>query len=53
MDWQEVEPLAPGMTNLQIESCLKGYPETVCCADELPLHVGVNMQLIRGIYKFR
>ena len=20
------------MTNLQIESCLKGYPETVCCA---------------------
>jgi hypothetical protein len=25
MDWQEVEPLAPGMTNLQIESCLKGY----------------------------
>ena len=23
------------MTNLQIESCLKGYPATVCCADEL------------------
>ena len=42
MDWQEVEPLAPGMTNLQIESCLKGYPATVCCADELPLHVGVK-----------
>ena len=31
MDWQEVEPLAPGMTNLQIESCLKGYPAT-CAA---------------------
>ena len=42
MDWQEVEPLAPGMTNLQRESCLKGYPATVCCADELPLHVGVK-----------
>jgi hypothetical protein len=37
MDWEVVEPLAPGMTNLQIESCLKGYPATVCCADELPL----------------
>jgi hypothetical protein len=24
MDWEVVEPLAPGMTNLQIESCLKG-----------------------------
>ena len=42
MDWQVVEPLAPGMTNLQIESCLKGYPATVCCADELPLQVGVK-----------
>ena len=42
MDWQVEEPLAPGMTNLQIESCLKGYPATVCCADELPLHVGVK-----------
>ena len=31
-----------GMTNLQIESCLKGYPATVCCADEVPAHVGVN-----------
>jgi hypothetical protein len=30
-----------GMTNLQIESCLKGYP-TVCCTDELPDHVGVR-----------
>ena len=42
MDWQVEEPLAPGMTNLQIESCSKGYPATVCCADELPLHVGVK-----------
>ena len=39
MDWQVEER---GMTNLQIESCLKGYPATVCCADELPLHVGVK-----------
>ena len=31
-----------GMNNLQIESCLKGYPATVCCADELPAHVGVR-----------
>jgi hypothetical protein len=31
-----------GMTNLQIESCLKGYPATVCCADELQAHVGVR-----------
>ena len=31
-----------GMTNLQIESCLKGYPATVCCADEVPAHVGVR-----------
>jgi hypothetical protein len=31
-----------GMTNLQIESYLKGYPATVCCADELPAHVGVR-----------
>ena len=31
-----------GMTNLQIESCLKGHPATVCCADELPAHVGVR-----------
>ena len=31
-----------GMTNLQIESCLKGYPATVCCANELPAHVGVR-----------
>ena len=30
------------ITNLQIESCLKGYPATVCCADELPAHVGVR-----------
>ena len=30
------------MTNLQIEICLKGYPATVCCADELPAHVGVR-----------
>jgi hypothetical protein len=30
------------MTNLQIESCLKGYPATVCCADEFPAHVGVR-----------
>jgi hypothetical protein len=30
------------MTNLQIESCLNGYPATVCCADELPAHVGVR-----------
>jgi hypothetical protein len=30
------------MTNLQIESCLKGYPATVCCANELPAHVGVR-----------
>jgi len=28
-----------GMTNLQIDGCLKGYPPTVCCADELPDHV--------------
>jgi hypothetical protein len=27
------------MTNLQIEKCLKGYPATVWCADELPSHV--------------
>ena len=25
-----------------IESCLKGYPATVCYADELPSHVGVR-----------
>jgi len=31
-----------GITNLQIESCLKSYPATVCCADELPDHVGVR-----------
>ena len=31
-----------GMTNLQIESCLKDYPATVCCADELPTQVGVS-----------
>jgi hypothetical protein len=30
------------MTNLQIESCLKDYPATVCCADELPAHVGIR-----------
>jgi hypothetical protein len=29
-----------GMTNRQIESRLKGYPTTVCCADELLAHVG-------------
>jgi hypothetical protein len=31
-----------GITNLQIESCLKGYPATVCCADDLPAHLGVR-----------
>jgi hypothetical protein len=31
-----------GTTNLQIESCLKGYPATVCCADEIPVHMGVS-----------
>ena len=31
-----------GMTNLQIESCLKDYPAIVCCADELPAHVGAR-----------
>ena len=30
------------ITNLQIESFLKGYPTTVCCADELPTHEGVK-----------
>jgi hypothetical protein len=30
------------ITNLQIESCLKGYPATVCCTDELPAHVEVR-----------
>ena len=30
------------MNNLQIESCLKGYPATVCCADELPARVGAR-----------
>ena len=30
------------ITNLHIESCLKGYSATVCCADELPAHVGVR-----------
>ena len=30
------------MTNLQIENCLKDYPAAVCCADELPSHVGVR-----------
>jgi len=30
------------MTNLQIESCLKDLPATVCCADELTAHVGVR-----------
>ena len=34
------------ITNLQIESCLKGYPATVCCADELPAHVGVRPRTI-------
>jgi hypothetical protein len=34
-----------GMTNLQIESCLKGYPTTLCCADELPAHVGVRPRM--------
>jgi hypothetical protein len=33
------------MTNLQIESCLKGYPATVCCTDELPAHVGVRQRM--------
>jgi hypothetical protein len=31
-----------GMTNLQIESCLKDYPATVCCANEIPANVGVE-----------
>jgi hypothetical protein len=31
-----------GMTNLQIESCLKDYPATMCYADELPAYVGVG-----------
>ena len=31
-----------GMTNLQTENCLKDYPVTVCCADELPAHVGAR-----------
>jgi hypothetical protein len=31
-----------GMTNLQIESCLKDYSAIVCCADELPAHVGAR-----------
>ena len=30
------------MTNLQIDSCLEGYPATVGCADDLPIHVGVR-----------
>ena len=34
-----------GMTNLQIESCLKDYPTTVCCADELPAHVGARPRM--------
>jgi len=34
------------MTNLQIESCLKVYPATVCCADELPAHVGVRTFIV-------
>ena len=33
------------ITNLQIESCLKGYHATVCCADELPAHVGVRPRM--------
>ena len=28
--------------SLTVESCLKDYPATVCCADELPAHVGVT-----------
>ena len=32
------------MTDLQIASCLKGYPASVCCANELPDHVGVRPQ---------
>ena len=31
-----------GMINLQIESCLKDYPATVCCPDELPARVGAR-----------
>ena len=31
-----------GITNLQIESCLKDYPATVCCPDELPARVGAR-----------
>ena len=31
-----------GMTNPQIESCLKDYPAIVCCTDELPSHVGIG-----------
>jgi hypothetical protein len=30
------------MSNLQIESCLKDYPATVCCADDLPARVGAR-----------
>jgi hypothetical protein len=30
------------MSNLQIESCLKDYPATVCCADEFPARVGAR-----------
>ena len=31
-----------GMTNLQIEICLKDYPATMCYADELPARVGAR-----------
>ena len=30
------------------ESCLKDYPATVCCADELPTHVGVRSTSRQG-----
>jgi hypothetical protein len=39
-----------GTTNLQIESCLKGYPATVCCADEIPAHVGVRAPHVHRQY---
>jgi hypothetical protein len=34
------------MTNLQIESCLKDYTVTVCCAYELQSHVGVRARTL-------
>jgi len=34
-----------GMTNLQIEICLKDYPATMCYANELPAHVGARPRM--------